>query len=519
MGGAERVWRSFALKVLILIAIFFAVPAILYDQFRAADAEKNRLLSESVAAQGRLIAEALRPQVERVDPHSMQAIAAAIERLGATGPTIRLLYRPATVPEHASSESFFYVASSPPVQSQFLAQERQDLINAGILDQLKDSCDAETPLALRYTNPSGGQEILTSVTPIQARSGCWAVVISNRTQAFLGSSLGLPYWQTPAVRLAAAIYLVMALIVTVLFLQAGLSLRRFGRLARDLRTGAEQRGSFASLNRVPELAGVASEFDRLVAALRSSSQALRFAAQETAHAFKTPLGIIAQSLEPLRARVARDDARSKRAVELIDRSLERLDGLVSAARRLDETIADSINPPREPVPLSELLTEIVEEYREANEPERLRFNASIEPGVVIAGGAQLIETVAQNLIDNAASFSPEGGEVEVQLRARGGVAEFAVADRGPGVEPGKIASMFERFISARPENEAGARNAAALGFQSQSPNGRAARVGQEHFGLGLWIVRRNVEAMGGAVAAENRPEGGFRVVVAFPLSR
>ncbi|HUC60741.1 MAG TPA: HAMP domain-containing sensor histidine kinase [Alphaproteobacteria bacterium] len=507
MGGVERVWRSFALKVLILIAIFFAVPAILYDQFRAADAEKDRLLSESVADQGRLIAEALRPEVERVDQHSMQTIATTIAHLGSTGATIRLLYRPANAPEHASPKSFYYVASSPPVENKYLEQEREDLIAAGVLDRLNDSCDQETPLALRYTNPAGGQEILTSVTPIKARSGCWAVVISNRTQAFLGSSLGLPYWQTPAVRFAAAIYLVMALIVTVLFLQAGLSLKRFGRLARDLRTGAEQRGSFASLNRVPELSGVAAEFDRLVEALRSSSQALRFAAQETAHAFKTPLGIIAQSLEPLRARVTQDDARSRRAIELIDRSLDRLDGLVSAARRLDETIADSINPPREPVPLSDLVAEIVEEYREAHEPDGLRFATAIEPGIAVAGGAALIETVAQNLIDNAASFSPPGGEIEVQLRARDGVAELAVADRGPGVEPDRIGSVFERFISQRPEAaDAGAGVARA-------------RAGQEHFGLGLWIVRRNVEAMGGVVAAENRPEGGFRVVVALPLLR
>jgi two-component system, OmpR family, sensor histidine kinase ChvG len=528
MGGVERVWRSFALKILLLLAIFFAVPAILYDQFRAADEEKNRLLSESVAAQGRLVAEALRPLVERLDGRAMQAVGVTVEHLGQTGASIKLLYRPAIAPAHENSahpapaqasdaQSFFYVSSSPSVPSQYLEQERQDLINSGILDRLKDSCDEETPLAMRYTNPTGGQEILTSVTPIQARSGCWAVVISNRTQEFLGSSLGLPYWQTPAVRLAAAIYLVMALIVTVLFVQAGLSIRRFGRLARDLRTGVEQRGSFASLNRVPELSGVAVEFDRLVAALRSSAQALRFAAQETAHAFKTPLGIIAQALEPLRARLAKDDTRATRAVELIDRSLARLDGLVSAARQLDETIADSINPPRERVPLSDLLSEIVEEYREAHDPKHLSFAASIEPGVVIAGAAALIETIAQNLLDNAASFSPPGSEIEVQLRARGGVAEFAVADGGPGVEPDKIAGVFERFVSLRPKKGSGAAGEGARAGSNPRP-GPNPHPGEEHFGLGLWIVRRNVEALGGAVAAENRPEGGFRVVVALPLA-
>src|SRR6202012_1326024 len=131
--------------------------------------------------------------------------------------------------------------------------------------------------------------------------------------------------------------------------------------------GREQRGSFSSLNRVPELAWVAEEFDNLVATLRSSAQALRFAAEAVAHAFKPPLGIISQSLEPLRRAIPSDNLRAQRSLELVDRSLERLDGLVALARRLDETIADGLNPPRDKVPLSDLVREIVAEYAEAHD--------------------------------------------------------------------------------------------------------------------------------------------------------
>jgi two-component system sensor histidine kinase ChvG len=501
MGQIERIWRSFAVKILVVVAIFFTVPIIIYDQMRQADDEKNQLLLQSVEAQGRIVAEALRPMVDKIDGAALRNIAQVLQRLGVAGPNIKLLYRPAT---EALPQSFYYVASEPMVSSQYLEQERQDLLNAGILDRLKDSCSEVRPLAVRYTNPAGGQELLTSITPIQASSGCWAVITSNQTAEFLGTSLGQPYWQTNAIKLAALIYLIMALIITVLFVQAALSLRRFGNLARDLRIGREQRGSFTSLNRVPELSTVAEEFDRLVTTLRSSALALRFAAQETAHAFKTPLGIIAQSLEPLRRSVTKDDARARRALELIDRSIDRLDGLVSAARRLDETIADSINPPRERVPLSALVEEIAEEYREAHDPAEVRFLTTIEQGLVAFGAPHLLETVVQNILDNAVSFSPPAGEIEVTLRARGGVAELAVADRGPGVEPDKIERIFERFVSLRPP----------VGIE------RSERASdKEHFGLGLWIVRRNVEAMGGVVAAENRQGGGFRVIVALPLTR
>ena len=507
MNRLEKVWRSFAAKIIVLAAIFVAVPVILYDQFRAADEEKNRLLLDSVEVQGRLAAETLRPLVESVDGQAMRTITQTVLRLGDAGANIKLLFRPETAP---SNQSFYYVASAPAVSAQYLEQERQDLLSAGVLDRLKDSCAEVRALAVRYTNPAGGQELLTSITPIKAATGCWAVITSNRTAEFLVSSLGQPYWQTAAVRFATAIYLVMAVIVTAFFVQVGVNLNRFGRLARNLRIGREQRGSFASLNRIPELLGVAEEFDRLVAALRSSAQALRFAAQEMAHAFKTPLGIIAQSLEPLRRSIAAGDVRARRALELIDRSLDRLDGLVSAARRLDETIADSINPPRERVPLSDLVEETVGDYREAHAEALARFSSDVAPRLAVIGAPALLEGVMQNLLDNALSFSPPGGEITVSLRAQSDVAELAVADQGPGVPAENIERIFERFVSLR-ASEGGRKGAEAA---KGSPSGRPT-----HFGLGLWIVRRNVEAMGGIVAAENRAEGGFRVVVALPLAR
>ncbi|MFI4988963.1 MAG: sensor histidine kinase, partial [Alphaproteobacteria bacterium] len=210
MGRLDQVRRSFAAKIVVLAAIFIAVPIILYSEFYAADEEKNRLLLESVEAQGRLAAETLRPLVASADGQAMRAITQTVLRLGGSGSNIKLLYRPAAGP---SNQSFFYVASSPAVSAQYLDEERQDLLSAGVLDRLKDSCEEVRALAVRYINPAGGQELLTSITPIRASTGCWAVITSNRTAEFLGSSLAKPYWQTDAVELAAAIYLVMAAIV------------------------------------------------------------------------------------------------------------------------------------------------------------------------------------------------------------------------------------------------------------------------------------------------------------------
>lgn len=481
--------------------LFVAVPVLVYDRLRTADEDRNRLLIASIEAEGRLIAEALRPELEKAGGAALAPLGDAVARLGTLGTDIKLLFRP------AGGDGFFYVASSPAVPAQLLDGERRELARQGVLDRLASSCERAGTAGFRYTDPQGAQVLLTSITTLDTAAGCWVVLTADRSAGALDSSLGQPYWKTAAVGAAALIYLAMAAGVLALLLQMWFGLRRFGRLARELRGGQAGPGGFSQQNRIPELAGVAGEFDRLVDTLRASAEALRFTAQETAHAFKTPLGIIAQSLEPLRRRVA-DDARGTRALDLIDRALGRLDELVSAARSLDETLADTINPARERVDLSELVADIAAEYAEAHDPARLRVAVSVEPGCFVVGAAALTETILQNLIDNAISFSPPGGVVAVALRRLPRGAELSVADQGPGVAPDNLERIFDRFVSLR----AGQGAATDGAKPAETPRGPA------NFGLGLWIVHRNVEVMGGVVAAENRPDGGLRVKVTLPLA-
>lgn len=122
------------------------------------------------------------------------------------------------------------------------------------------------------------------------------------------------------------------------------------------------------------------------------------------------------------------------------------------------------------------------------------------------GGADLLETVVENLVDNALSFSPPHGIVQVRLRRQGRRAELSVDDDGPGIEAQLADRIFDRYFSLRPEASADGGNGAVIDRPS-------------HFGIGLWLVRRNVEAIGGTVVAENRKQGGLRMLVSLPLTR
>jgi two-component system sensor histidine kinase ChvG len=120
----------------------------------------------------------------------------------------------------------------------------------------------------------------------------------------------------------------------------------------------------------------------------------------------------------------------------------------------------------------------------------------LDPNVAVFADEDVMEPVVENLLENAASFTPAGGLVEVFLGHEDGKAILRVLDQGPGVRPRQLPHIFERNVSFRDGTDAG--------------------FAGGHQGLGLWIVKRNVEGLGGSVAARNLTRGGFEVIVTLP---
>jgi signal transduction histidine kinase len=109
---------------------------------------------------------------------------------------------------------------------------------------------------------------------------------------------------------------------------------------------------------------------------------------------------------------------------------------------------------------------------------------------VIAGVPDRLGRAVNNVLDNAAAFSPPAGVVEVALRD--GVLE--VRDRGPGAPEAELEQLFDRFFRG------------------------TRRRAQGGSGLGLAIVRQVAEAHGATVEAANAPGGGLVVRLAFAAS-
>jgi two-component system sensor histidine kinase ChvG len=254
--------------------------------------------------------------------------------------------------------------------------------------------------------------------------------------------------------------------------------------------------TFARQNQIPELAGVAEEFDDMVDTLQHSARSIKLAAEDNAHALKTPIAIIRQCLEPLSAKAGDSEGRGNRAVEMIGSALDRLDTLVSFARRMDETEAELIAPPQDIVNPGRVLRHLVMEYEELVRKKSVTVETDADDEISIRASDDLIETVFENLLENALSFSPPSGTIRMSVRRSGPNAELTVEDEGIGVASENLQKIFTRYYSDRPD-------------ASQGPSGN-------HMGIGLWTVRRKIEAIGGVVTAENRDDGGLRVVALVP---
>jgi two-component system sensor histidine kinase ChvG len=282
--------------------------------------------------------------------------------------------------------------------------------------------------------------------------------------------------------------------------------KRLAAAADRVRSGLGGRGEIPNFpERNDEIGDLADSLKSMTAALYDRIDAIESFAADVAHELKNPLTSLASAVEMF-SRAKDDDSRA-RLLEIVRGDVKRIDRLItdiSDASRLD---AELSREAKEPVALCKLLATIIEIYRMTDNRHGIEFvlHDELPPGATVRGRDERLGQVFRNLIDNAVSFSPEQGKVTVTASRHDIVARVTVEDEGPGIPPGNLESIFERFYTERPGESFG-RNS----------------------GLGLSIARQIIEGAGGRIYAENRSSdnqqgtnqqaGGARLIVELPLS-
>jgi two-component system sensor histidine kinase ChvG len=360
--------------------------------------------------------------------------------------------------------------------------------------------------ALSESQISGGAEVRNALLGVQGRrwrhsSDARAVILSAAHPIWDGEEVAaaiVAEETTNAIRslsnrtlekVVAATLVAFALGALALLLFASrLSLR-----LRRLRDEAEE--AIDSQGRVKKLITGSRAGDEIGDLSRSFSTALERIAQynayleklggRLAHELRTPITVVASSLENLRMGSLSEEARvyTERAAEGLAR-LQTVLTRMSEATRLEQLVRQA---EREPFDAREVVRGCVEGYASAF--PRAKFSLSV-PGqpVVLKGAPDLYAQMLDKLAANAADFSEGEEPIRVRLDDQG---SLTVSNSGPLLPADMAGRLFESMVS-----------------------GRAGSGGEPHLGLGLYIVRLVAEFHGGQARAANREDGSgvvFRV--------
>jgi two-component system sensor histidine kinase ChvG len=491
--------RSSLTVGLVGLAVMFAtVPVAYYDQQRQNERKYGTMLRLWADNETRLAARALSPVLNAPGATPFRVVQDQLSSLSTAGRQLYLMFHP----DASDDSSFYVVASAPQVSLNGLESEWQDWGDFGSWSNLREQCALGGGQTVARAGPDPMPAKIRAAISIPSARGCWILVTAYDTQ-HINSIIGGPQtsWMDVG-SMAATLYVGAIALAALIWLRSWRGLTHLGRVAREITEQGAQPQPFARRNKVPELARVATDFDRLVTALNTAIEGLRRNAEDNAHALKTPLATIRHSLQPIKRSLPDDNERATRAVDLIEQSIARLEALVGSTQRVEMAPIDPTDRRERPIDLSRALSNVLLYYRKLLAARNIVVVERLDPAVAVQAAPGTIEAVVNNVIDNAISFSPPGGEIAIRLLKTPGGCELSIEDSGPGVDPGSLERIFDRYVSLRPK-----RPPAEV---------RLSPLDGVHSGLGLWIVRRNVEALGGMVRAENRSCGGLAIRIALP---
>ena len=274
-------------------------------------------------------------------------------------------------------------------------------------------------------------------------------------------------------------------------------LRRLAHAAHRVRMGRAREVD------VPLLPARRDEIGRLARALHDMTQSLRYRidateafAADVTHELKNPLASLRSAVDTLER--IDDPALRRQLLDVVRQDVIRLDRLIvdiAEASRLD---AELSRARFEPIDLGAMIEALLPawEQRAADAGIRLAFARPRAGVAVVMGEGSRLARALDNIVDNAISFSPPDGLVEISATNTGDEVVVTVDDEGPGVPEDQREAIFNRFHSMRPAAESFGR----------------------HSGLGLAIAKAIVEGHDGRIAAADRRDerGGARFILRFP---
>lgn len=332
----------------------------------------------------------------------------------------------------------------------------------------------------RILSPQESDEIIGNVYISPEPSIDYALA-----QELIGSTRLVLLWSG---LLAAALALILA------FVQS----RRLSAPIQALTLAARRlgRGDFSqriSLKAKGELGEVTQAFNSMASDLERAEELRRNMVADTAHELRTPLSNIQGHIEAIRDGVVEPDADALRS---LDEEVTLLTRLVNDLQELALADAGELRLIRQAEDISVPINQAVAAVKTKAAAKGVAVSIHLPDKLpLVYIDTQRISQVLLNLLENAVDHTAKGDSIEVGARQQSSWVEVSVSDTGEGIPPEDLSNVFERFYRVDKS-------------RARATGGR---------GLGLTIAKYLVEAHGGRIEAQSKPEKGSRFWFTVPI--
>lgn len=341
-----------------------------------------------------------------------------------------------------------------------------------------------------------GETIITTAVPVQRFRVVRGALLLSTQGGDIDNAIIKERWGM--VRLFLVFAGVMFVLSLLLAGQIAEPIRRLAEGAERVRRGIKSRHEIPDFTKRPDEVGHLSGALRdMTEALYNRIEAIESFAADVAHELKNPLTSLRSAVETLP--IAKTEESRARLLDVIQHDVRRLDRLISDISNASRLDAELARGDTGIVDLVRLLNAVTTMGNEVQRDDGVNIRLHIvqegrnaKDGYHVLGHDSRLGQVITNLIENARSFSPKDGTVDLTMqRSRGKTragrategVEILVDDYGPGIANDAFEKIFERFYTDRPNQ----------GFGQNS-------------GLGLSISRQIIQAHNGHINAMNRTD-------------
>ncbi|MFA5170272.1 MAG: ATP-binding protein [Sulfuriferula sp.] len=350
------------------------------------------------------------------------------------------------------------------------------------------------PLFVSYPSRALPRYVLSGLHTVNYRQQPWRLYNTQRRGQYIQVAQPMTVREelaaALAVRMLMPFFMLIPLLAGLIWWSVGRSLRPMQAVTTALATRHVDAMQPLNESNLPqEIQPMVVALNQLLMRLNQAMQAQRAFIADAAHELRSPLTALKLQLQ-LTERAPNDEQRAIAFAKLnqrLDRSIHLVRQLLTLARsepRLEDVHFTSVD-------LSVLVQEVAQDFMPLAEAHQTNLQLNAEPHILVSGRQADLRILISNLVDNAIRYTPDAGQVHIDVAREAGQAVLRVMDSGIGIPEQERERVFDRFYRREGTEVTGS-------------------------GLGLAIVRNIAEAHHAElVLSDNLPGAGLVVTVKF----